>query len=155
MTWNLCSAVIRCVFWEDFARFSKGAEIVIYEMNSTDAVFRVYAIKENILIYEEPLLLPKKTEIVEDKGRRKAKSHENASNSTKQSKFTITGRQAITKTLRCGISYSVTPRLINEGNRWIAEFEYKFEPSDVSEFLSRALETPIDCIVEGNLLKVA
>lgn len=55
-----------------------------------------------------------------------------------QSKFTIISRQVVPKTLRCGISYSVTSRLIKEGNRWIAEFKYKFESSTVSEFLSRA-----------------
>ena len=149
------AVIVRCVFWQNFARFSKDAEIVIYEINKLDAVFRVYAIKENVLIYEEPLSLPEKAEIVEDKGKRREKAHENASNLTDQSRFTVISRQVITKTLRCGISYSVTPRLIKEGNRWIAEFEYKFGSSTVSEFLSRALETPIDCVVEGNLLKVA
>lgn len=49
----------------------------------------------------------------------------------------------------------MTPKLIREGNRWITGFEYKFEPSAVSEFLSRTLKTPVDSIVEGNLLKVA
>jgi hypothetical protein len=146
---------IRCFFWEDFTRFSKDAEIAIYEINSLDAVFRVYAIKENIFIYEESLPFPEKTEIAEDKRRRKVeKAHENASHLTEQNKFIIISRQVITKTLRCGLSYSVTPKLIKEDNRWIAEFEYRFKPSTVSKFLSQTLETPTERIVEGNLLKV-
>lgn len=149
------AVAIRCVFWEDFARFSKDAEMVIYEINSLDAVFRVYAIKENIFIYEEPLPLQEKAEIAEHKGRRIVKTDENASNLMEQSKFTMISRQVVKKTLRCGIPYSVTPKLIREGNRWITGFEYKFEPSAVSEFLSRTLKTPVDSIVEGNLLKVA
>ena len=117
-------------------------------------MFRVYAIKENIFIYEEPLPLPEKAEIVEDRRKRKIETHENASNLTDQSKFTIISRQVITKTLRCGISYSVTLRLIKEGNRCIAEFKYKFFPSTVSEFLSHALGTPRDNVIEGNITKI-
>lgn len=149
------TVTVRCVFWEDFARFSKDAEIAVYEINQSDAVFRVYAIKENIFIYEESLPLPKKAEIVEDKGRHGVKTHETASKSTEQSKFILISRQVTAEKLKCGISYSVTPKLVKEGNRWTAEFEYNFEPSKVSEFLSQALETQADCIIEGNLLKIA
>jgi hypothetical protein len=145
----------RCVSWEDFTRLSRDAEMAIYEIDDSDMAFRVYAIKENIFVYEEPLLFPAKTEIVEDKRRHRAKTSRNAVNKTEQSRFTIISRQAITKTLRCGLSYSVTPRLVKEDNRWIAEFRYKFEPSAVSKFLSLALATPIDRVVEGTLPKVA
>jgi hypothetical protein len=148
------AAAIRCVFWEDFARLSKDAEMVIYEINKLDAVFRVYAIKENIFIYEEPLPFPEKAEILEDKRRHKVKAHENAFNLTEQNKFTIISRLVDARTLRCGVSYFVTPKLVREADRWTAEFEYRFDSSSVSQFLSRALETPIKCVVEGNLLKI-
>lgn len=62
-TWNSHSATIRCVFWEDFVRLSKDTEIVIYEINKLDAVFRVYAIKENIFIYEEPYPFQKRLKL--------------------------------------------------------------------------------------------
>jgi hypothetical protein len=149
------AVTIRCVYWEDFARLSKDAEIAIYEINGLNALFRVYAIKENILIYEEPLPFPEKIELEEHRRRRGAKAHENAFSFMEQDKFTVISRQVVTKTLRCGLSYSVTPRLVREGSRWIAEFEYKFDPSAVSKFLSLELKTSMDRIVEGNLLKVA
>lgn len=153
-TWKPHSAAIRCVLWEDFVRFSRDAEIVIYETNRLDAVFRVYAVKENIFIYEEPLPLPEKAEIVKDKGKHRAKAHVKASNLSDQNTFSIISRQVITKTLRCGISYSVTPMLVKEGNQWIAEFKYKFGSSTVSEFLSHALGTPRDHIIEGNITNI-
>lgn len=149
------AVAVRCVSWEDFARFSKNSEMVIYEINKVDAVFRVYAIKENVFIYEEPLPFPEKTEIVKDKIEHKVNTPRDAFvNLTEQNKFSISSRQDITKTLRCGISYSVTPKLIKEANRWIAKFEYKFDSLTVSEFLSRTLEIMKDRIVEGNLLKI-
>jgi len=149
------AVAVRCAFWQDFARLSKNSEMIIYEINKADAVFRVYAIKENIFIYEEPLPFPEKTEIMKDKTEHKTNTPRNTFvNPTEQSKFSISSRQDITKTLRCGISYSVTPKLIKEANQWTAEFEYKFDPSLVSEFLSRTLETMRDRIVEGNLLKI-
>jgi len=148
------AVAIRCLSWEDFARLSKNSEMVIYEINKIDAVFRVYAIKEHIFIYEEHLPFPEKTEIVKNKRGHMVNTSKNAFIDLEQSKFSIGSRQDVTKTLRCGISYSVTPRLVKEANRWIAEFEYKFDSSAVSEFLSRTLETMKDRIVEGNLLKI-
>lgn len=118
-------------------------------------MFQVYAIKECIFIYKEHLPFPEKTENVEHKKRRGIQARENVFNSLKQDKLTIASRQIVTKTLRCGLSYEVTPRLVKKDNRWIAEFKYEFDPFAVSKFLSRTFETPIDYVVEGDLLNVS
>jgi len=146
---------IHCVFWEDFVRFSKHAEMAIYEINTAKAFFRVCAVKENIIVYKEHLPTPKHIELVKYKWKHE-KASKNFSNLPEEpSRFVITSRHTARKTLSCGIAYSVTPRLIRDDNGWIAEFEYEFEPTMVSEFLSRVLETSMDRVVEGNLLKAS
>jgi hypothetical protein len=57
-------ALIHFARWEDFVRFSKRAAMVVYKLKVTTGVFRVCAVKDNVLVYEESLPLPPKTRLV-------------------------------------------------------------------------------------------
>jgi len=129
--------------------------MVIYSIDKVEAVFRVYAIKRNIFIYEEYLPFPQKTEIAGDEGKHKTNAFTDIPNLTEQSRLSIGSRRSITEKLRCGIPYSVTPELIREANRWMAEFSYDFDSSTVSEFLSRTLKTIKNRIFEGDLPRIS
>lgn len=53
--------------WEDFVRFSKKASMVVYSLKVATEVFRVCAVKGNVLVYEERLPLPRKTRLMKVK----------------------------------------------------------------------------------------
>jgi hypothetical protein len=153
-TKNSRSVAVHCVFWEDFRRVSENAEMIIYEINLPHSLFRIYAVKENVFIYEEPLPFPETIEVLREGKLPKTKASRIPLSAKEENILVISSRRDITKKLKCGLSYSIKARLTKKASRWMAEFQYKFEPAAVAEFLSQELKIKKDRIIEGSLLRI-
>lgn len=150
------SVLIHFALWKDFVRFSKKAIMVVYKLNATEGIFRVCAIKDSIFAYEERLPLPQKTRLMKGKEGWEAEIPPTTDMSRPEwlSKFAIISRRVIRKTFECGVPYSILPKLAREGGKWNVEFEYRFDPEEVSRFLSKALNVPQEHVIQGDILKI-
>jgi len=154
-TSETCAVVIRCVVWDDFARLSKQAEMAVYELKASEQIFRICALKGNVFVYEERLPLPQRIDVTKDKDELQLKALAvNVRNSEHMSEFAIISREVIRKTLRCGLPYSIVPRLIKEKNKWTVEFEYQMDPEETKKFLSHILDVPQESIIQGDVLRI-
>lgn len=150
------SVLIHFARWEDFLRFSKEAAMVVYKLKVTTGVFRVCAVKDNVLVYEEGLPLPQKTRLM--KGREGWEAEIPPTTDMERpewlSKFAIISRRVIRKAFECGVPYSILPKLVRQKGKWIVEFEYQLDPKEVSSLLSKTLEIPEKYVVQGDILKL-
>jgi len=154
-TSETCATVIRCVVLEDFARLSKQAEMVVYDLKASEQIFRICAIKGNVFVYEERLPLPQRIDVTKKKDELQLRALAvDVRNSEHVSEFAIVSREVIRKTLRCGLSYSIVPRLIKERSRWTVEFEYQMDPKETKRFLSHILDVPQEFIIQGDVLRI-
>ncbi len=149
------SVLIHFARWEDFVRFTKKAAMVVYKLKVVTGVFRVCAVKGNVLVYEESLPLPQKTRLM--KGKEGWEAGIPPINDMERpewlSKFTIISRQVIRKTFECGVPYSILPSLAKEKRNWNIEFEYQLDPKEVSSLLSKTLDIPREYVIQGDVLK--
>ena len=150
------SVLIHFARWADFVRFCKRAAMVVYKLKVATGVFRVCAVKDNVLAYEESLPLPQKTRLMKGKEGWEAEIPPTTDLERPEwlSKFAIISRQVIRKTFQCGVPYSILPKLVSEKGRWAVEFEYQLNPKEVSNLLSKTLEIPEKYVIQGDILKL-
>ncbi len=150
-----CAAVISCAVFEDFARLSKQSEMAVFELKASEQIFRICSLKGNVFVYEERLPLPQRISVtkIKDKLQLKALAVD-VQNSEDVSEFAIISREVIRKTLRCGLPYSIVPRLIKERGRWTVEFEYQMDLKETKKFLSHILDVPQESIIQGEVLRI-
>ena len=154
-TSETCAAVIRCVVFEDFARLSKRAEMIMYELKASEQIFRICALKGNVFVYEERLPLPQRINVAKNKNEPQLEALAvDVRNLEHASEFVIISREVTHKTLRCGLSYSIVPRLIKEKSKWTVEFEYQMNPKETKKFLSYILDVPQESIIQGDVLRI-
>ncbi len=150
------SMLIHFARWEDFVRFSKKATMVVYKLKVAIGVFRVCSVKDNVLVYEENLPLPRKIRLMKGNEGWEAQipSITDKERPDWFSKFAIISRRVVRETFVCGVPYSVLPKLVKEKGRWNVEFEYQLDPKEISGFLSKTLEIPEDYVIQGDILKL-
>lgn len=147
------SLFVKCDSWDNFVQFSKHPRIVVYNFRVEEGAFHVYAIKERVFAYKETLPFPQKTEITKNRSKWKFKSDiphdENQLEHT--GGLVIFSRQPLQKKFRCGIPYSVTPKLAREKDKWTIKLKSEFSPETVIGFLSEALKVSRDRVIEGDV----
>ncbi len=150
------SVLIQFTHWEDFVRFAKKAVMAVYKLKAATGVFRVCAVRNNILVYEESLPLPQRTRLRREKEGWEAEIPSTTDREQPEwlSKFAIISREVIRKTFECGVPYAIHPKLVKEKGKWDVEFEYQLEPRKVSNLLSKALSIPQEYVIQGDILKM-
>jgi len=147
------SPFVKCDCWEDFVQFSKEARIVVYNFRTEERSFHIYAIKERIFTYKEPLPFPQKTEITKNGSKWKFKNctTDNEKQPNNTSDLVIFSRQPLQKKSECGIPYSVIPKLIKDGSKWAIKLKCELNPETVAEFLSETLKVSRNRVIEGDV----
>jgi len=124
-------------------------------LNASEEIFRVCALKGNVFVYEERLPLPHRIDAAKNKDELQLKAHAvDVRSSEHVSEFAIISREVIRKTLRCGLSYSIIPKLLKEKSKWTVEFEYQMDSKEAKKFLSHMLDVPQERVIQGDVLRI-
>lgn len=133
---------------------ARGAKLLAYSFKPEARVFRLTALKDNLLVvYEEELpYMP----IVVKRRRGKwvtIKGEEAAKDPAMREKglMVLRSRKGERRRFNFGVTYWVTPLLIRVGEEWIVRYEYRVEASELKRVAERELEVSPDNVVEGEV----